>query len=86
MGYIKEWQCTCNECGNQWHYLDSVEKKMHDQIQTNACTGLSFCCNPCIGLSATNANTQLENQILDLRRCPKCKSSNVRRTEKYFEA
>jgi len=83
--YVKEWSCVCNECSEKWHYLDSVEKEINSQIQTNALTGLAFCCNPCVGSTTSNANTQLSQQRTKLKVCPKCGSSNVAKVAKYFK-
>lgn len=83
--YVKEWSCVCNECSEKWHYLDSVEKEIDAQIQTNALTGLAFCCNPCIGTTTTNANTQLSQQRMKLKVCPKCGSANVTKIAKFFK-
>ncbi|MEK6938347.1 MAG: hypothetical protein AABX04_04855 [Nanoarchaeota archaeon] len=83
--YAKEWACTCNECQNKWHYLDSVEKQMSGQGMANAMMGLGSCCNPCMVTATANANTQLGQQIAKLKSCPKCGSSNVTKTAKYFK-
>lgn len=83
--YIKEHSCVCNECGEKWHYLDSVEKNMNSQEMANALTGLGFCCNPCVTTATSNANTQIAQQKAKLKSCPKCGSSNVTKTEKFFK-
>ncbi len=83
--YIKEWVCKCNECGKKWAYLDSVEKEMKRQLAGNALVGLGMCCNPCVTVATSNANTQLSKQVKELKQCPKCKSSNVRCEAKYFK-
>lgn len=82
--YVKEWACVCNECKHKWHYLDSVEKQMKTQQVGNALMGLGACCNPCMTLATSNANTQLRQQHAQLKSCPKCGSSNVTKTAKYF--
>ena len=82
--YMKEWACTCNVCKHKWHYLASVEKQMKNQQVGNALIGLGFCCNPCAVTATSNANTQLEQQKAKLKSCPKCGSSHVTRTAKYF--
>jgi len=83
--YVREWHCTCHNCDKKWNYLDNVEKKMKSQVSTNACVQLGSCCNPCVGLAASNANTQLDKQIQELKQCPECKSSNVKREARYFK-
>lgn len=83
--YLKEWACVCNECNEKWNYLAEVETKMNSQIFTNACVQTGSCCNPCVGLAASNANTQLNKQVSELKQCPKCKSSNVKRNAKFFK-
>ena len=83
--YIKEWSCACNECKHKWHYLDDVEKKIRSQETSNALMGVGFCCNPCVAISTSNANTQLEQQRMKLSSCPKCGSSNVQKSSKYFK-
>ncbi len=83
--YIKEWVCKCNECGKKWAYLDSVEKEMRRQATGNALMGLGMCCNPCMVLATSNANTQLSKQIKELKQCPECKSSNVKCETRYFK-
>jgi len=83
--YDKEWVCVCNECKKKWHYLDSVERKMRSQETSNALIGLGFCCNPCVTTATSNANTQIAHQKAQLRSCPKCRSSNVKRKAKYFK-
>lgn len=84
-GYVKEWSCVCNECSEKWHYLDAVEKEIDRQIQVNALSGLAFCCNPCVTSASSNANTQLSQQKMKLKTCPKCGSSNVTKIGKYFK-
>ncbi|VVB83630.1 Uncharacterised protein [uncultured archaeon] len=83
--YIKEWGCICNECRNKWHYLDSIEKEINFQTRNNSLLGLGMCCNPCVALSTSNANTQLSQQKAKLKSCPKCGSSNVTRNAKFFK-
>ena len=83
--YEKEWECTCNECKEKWHYLASVEKQMQNQQVGNALMSLGFCCNPCVVSATSNANTHLQQQRANLKSCPKCRSSNVQRTAKYFK-
>jgi|SRR3989344_1227762 len=87
--YIKEWFCKCKHCGEKWHYLDDVEKKMKSQKEVNSCLQEGeLCCNPrpCTTWSiTTNASTQLKKQLNELRQCPKCKSSNVTCEAKYFK-
>lgn len=36
MAYTKEWFCTCNECGETWHYLALVETQMNMQEVGNS--------------------------------------------------
>lgn len=83
--YEKEWACICNECKHKWHYLASVEKQMGGQQTANALMGLGSCCNPCMVTATANANTQLQQQMTKLKSCPKCGSSNVTKTAKYFK-
>lgn len=85
MNEIKEWECKCNACGHIWHYLDSVEKQMTRQVKNNSLIGLGMCCNPCVALGTSNANTALNKQLADLRACPKCGSSDVTRKARYFK-
>lgn len=82
--YEKEWACLCNECKHKWHYLDSVERQMKTQQFGNAMIGAGMCCNPCAITATSNANTQLRQQQAKLKSCPKCGSSNVTKTAKYF--
>jgi len=82
--YVKEWSCECGECGKKWAYLDSVEKEMKRQVTGNALMGLGMCCNPCVTLSTSNANTQLSKQMKELKQCPECKSSNAQCKARYF--
>lgn len=88
--YIKEWFCKCKHCGEKWHYLDDVEKKMRSQNSTNCCLQAGSCptgCAPFFITSAvtSNSQTQLKRQIGELKQCPKCKSSNVTCEAKYFK-
>lgn len=83
--YVKEWESECNECGKKWTYLAQVENEMERQSLGNALTGLGCCCNPCVTTATSNANTQLSQQLAKLKSCPKCGSSNVKRTPKYFK-
>lgn len=82
--YVCEWACKCNNCGKSWAYLDEVENKMNSQIRNNACNS-AMICNPCVSMAAGNANTQLDKQIKELKQCPNCKSSNVKREARYFK-
>lgn len=83
--YEKEWSCVCNECKTKWHYLDSVEKQMNSQALGNALIGFGFCCNPCVTTATSNANTQIAQQKVKLKSCPKCGSSNVTKKAKSFK-
>ena len=83
--YVCEWKCKCNSCGRVWHYLDSVERNMKSTMSANAFTQLGNCCNPCVAAPLANANTQLNKQIADLKSCPDCKSSDVKKEERYFK-
>ena len=82
--YVKEWKCKCNECGKHWNYLDKAEKEMRNQIGLNACLQVGYCCNPCMGIATSNANTQLSKQVKELKQCLQCKSSNVKCEARYF--
>lgn len=84
LNYVKEFKCRCNECGKTWNYLANAEKEMKTQMLGNACVHAGNCCNPCIALGASNANTQLSKQIKELKQCPKCRSSNVVYEARYF--
>jgi len=83
--YVKEWACTCNECNKKWHYLSAVEDRIKSEQFNNAMMGLGMSCNPCMTTATSNANTQLEQQEAKLKSCPKCGSSNVTKTAKYFK-
>jgi bacterioferritin-associated ferredoxin len=83
--YVKEWACICNECKHKWHYLDSVEKEMTKQMSLNGLLQAGNCCNPCVGATTSNATTQLKKQLGELKQCPKCGSSNVKKNAKIFK-
>lgn len=83
--YIKEWYCICNVCRKKWAYLDSVEKQIKSQVTGNALMGLGNCCNPCMTVTTSNANTQLRKQLGELKQCIECKSSNVKCEARYFK-
>jgi hypothetical protein len=54
-------------------------------MSANAFTQLGNCCNPCVAAPLANANTQLNKQIADLKSCPDCKSSDVKKEARYFK-
>jgi exosome complex RNA-binding protein Csl4 len=79
-----EWSCVCNECDEKWHYLDSVEQKITNQMSSNSMDSHCCVCHPCRS-SLKNKNTQLLQQKMKLRSCPKCGSSNITKIAKYFK-
>lgn len=81
----KEWKCKCNSCGHVWHYLDSVEKQMKKQSNQNACMACGNAGpNPAYVMNINKAN-DLNRQIQQLKQCPKCGSSDVRKEERFFQ-
>ena len=82
-GDVKEWECTCNECKNKWHYLDSAERQLAIMGISNGLLGLGMCCSPC-GVIFSNKSSDLSREMGKLKSCPKCGSSNVTRKAKFF--
>ena len=81
-GMIKEIKCKCNQCGNVWHYLEEDEKKLKSQSRSNAMMGCGMCCSP-FGALFSNKSLDLQREIDKMKKCPKCSSSDVAKTQIY---
>lgn len=78
-GQIKEIRCTCKQCGMVWHYLpqeraEQTGAKLHN-FGKNMMTASLCCGNPlgCFGAIIP------EKKVIDLERCPECKSKDVKK-------
>ncbi len=84
MGYIKEWSCKCNECGNKWHYLDSTKREIENNVKTNALVGVSACFGSPVGVYGANKMKDFQSELRKLSQCPNCQSSNFELVAKYY--
>lgn len=72
MKKIQETKCTCGACGNVWHFgktdqLENVGNAMNNLGKSmSCCTG----CAPAVLIP--------NKKVVDLKRCPKCQSKNVK--------
>lgn len=83
-GKIKEIKCKCNACGKVWHYLESDLKSIQTQQTGNALIGAGMCCNP-FGALFSNKAMDLKKEADKFNKCPKCNSSNIKKTTIYYE-
>ena len=83
-GRIKEMKCKCNQCGNVWHYLEEDEKKLKIQAMSNAMIGCGMCCNP-FGALFSNKSMDLQREMSNMKKCPKCNSTDVTKNPIYHE-
>jgi len=86
-GVIKEIKCKCNQCGVVWHYLEEDEKRLKSQSVSNALMGCGMfagCCSPFGGLFS-NKSIDLQREIGKMKKCPKCNSTDVKKTTIYHE-
>ena len=83
-GMIKEVKCKCNQCGNVWHYLEEDEKKLKEQSNANRLVGCGTCacCSP-FGVLFTNKANDLQREADKIKKCPKCNSTDVTKTQIY---
>lgn len=80
--YVKEYKRTCNECGKEWHSLESREKKIEQDIKDieNPCTKscITCCALPGDDLQARRNVNANQSELDRLRKCPNCSSQNYK--------
>ena len=82
---IKEIKCTCNQCGKVWHYLPQEKMEQTGAEIHNFSKHLmtaSLCCGNPLGCFGALIPTQ---KVIDLERCPECKSKNVKKQTVYHK-
>jgi DNA-directed RNA polymerase subunit M/transcription elongation factor TFIIS len=82
--HVKEIKCKCNQCGKVWHYLESEMKSIKSQQTSNACIGCGSCGSP-TGAYFSNKAADLDRKAKELQKCPNCGSSDVTKTEVFYE-
>jgi len=81
--HVKEIKCKCNECGKVWHYLENEEKRAESQRCWSYC-GMTTCCPPLQFYSKQQAG-KWEQELDKFKKCPECGSSNITKTDVYYE-
>ncbi|MDD5111863.1 MAG: hypothetical protein PHG85_04915 [Candidatus Altiarchaeota archaeon] len=88
MGVVTEIRCTCNSCGEVWHYLPSEESN----AKTSECCNNCLYCGDALFTAGRPIVEQKVVQKIDLDRinsatrwkkslntCPKCNSGNIKK-------
>ncbi len=83
----KQYVRTCKSCGNTWYSLVSREQKLIGQKWSY---GSELCCSTCDPFTCSTAKVRgnknvVETEINNLRKCPKCGSSNYVQTIQKFK-
>ena len=79
----KETKCTCKACGNIWYYgkqeLRKAKKEKSDNwsSEMHNCSSDLMCCGGC--LPAAFLPRHQTKKVKDLKKCPKCNSSAVKK-------
>lgn len=79
MKKISETKCTCQACGNIWHYgkqeeFENTGKAMHNLGKSMmCCTG----CAPAVFIP--------NQKVKDLGKCPKCNSQSIKKEKVTYE-
>jgi len=81
-GKTKEIRCKCKSCGKVWHYLENEAKRVNNQVLWGACGQMS-CCLP-LQLYSKNETGKWEQESDKFKKCPKCGSSNIKKTVVYY--
>jgi predicted nucleic-acid-binding Zn-ribbon protein len=72
---ISETKCTCQACGSIWHYGKQDKTQQAAAASQNVGKAM-MCCGGCIpALFIPNQN------VVDLKKCPKCGSKAVKSEE-----
>jgi hypothetical protein len=85
--HVKEYRCTCKECGTVWHYLASEESALKLQGASNALMGCAWASTSCSPISMIFSNKSIDTsrQLKKLSLCPNCNSSNIKKEEIFHE-
>lgn len=73
---VGEYRRTCRSCGKIWHSLLSRERQLNYQEFSSSCDSVAHCCNPSARLQAQRNQHDNQAEIVRLKRCPECNSSN----------
>lgn len=85
-GMTKEIKCKCNKCGKVWHYLESREKDIIDNIKTNAKVQAGFAFFNIGAATQAKRNVDAQKESLEkLKSCPNCGSRDVTQEDTYFK-
>jgi hypothetical protein len=76
---IKETRCTCNSCGNVWHYGKQEALESAGAAMSNAGKGM-MCCTGCAPAALIP-----DKKVADLNKCPECGSKNIRKEQIVHE-
>ncbi len=86
---IKETKCSCQACGNIWYYGKAEESEISTQNMQNCGNATSnlgnemMCCGGC--LPALFIPPKQMIPVKDLKKCPKCNSSAIKKEEVAYE-
>ena len=82
---LKETKCTCQVCGNIWHYgkgeylQNKGQRMINSANQSSNCSSDLLCCSGCWPAAFLPKAQQVP--VKDLTKCPKCNSSAITREE-----
>ncbi len=83
---ISETRCTCNSCGNIWHYGKKEERANVGRAFENVANAGSDTATGCLTLGCCGGlQTNKQNKLMDLNRCPKCNSKNIKKEKVVHE-
>ena len=71
---IQETRCTCQSCGNNWHYGKSEAIQNAANAMGNVGKDMT-CCSGCF----TPAGLMKNKPVANLNQCPKCGSRAVKK-------
>ena len=75
---VREYKRKCNQCKKVWHVLEDREKQLESNVRQNNCYQGTFCCNPNASLQAKRNVEAGQSDLDELRKCPKCGSSDYK--------
>ena len=72
MSKLQETKCTCGSCGHVWYFGKTDALENAGNAMSNLGKSMTFCsgCAPAILIK--------DKKVVDLRKCPKCNSKNVK--------
>jgi hypothetical protein len=79
MGKVSETRCTCQACGNIWHYGKTEQlEAIGNAMQQVGKAGM--CCTGCFPAALIP-----DKKVVDLNKCPKCGSKAIKREKITYD-